>query len=665
MAHIIIGHTTETSVRILVRGDNRRPRCEMVVYSADIQQRRHAECFEHDDYLTVVVFDELQPGCEYGVTATFNPGGVAVEGRFRTFARTTPDSPERFSFVLSSCNLSVISINNFLAFLTAAAGASVAMTSLDSPLDRWRRPAFMPLRRLWRSALKFALGGVSQLVQHETGIKQPGPPFIRSPFLKLAAVFDARIVEVLLELREPPDPREPFVRLPAVADSVRADSVRGVVAALPGVFTDPPTPYAPKPRVARFVLAHVEGVLKPGTMLRRGEDGKVIGRILRVWHAEPWFNVPCFFVHAGDQIYYDFPKPNRKPDRNEYRLAYREAFFEDEANRYLLSHWPHYMTLDDHEIADQFANDFVPLLEDVPPAAYLRAARTAYVEYEDALNPPRPERTRLWYTFDKDAAHFFVMDTRTQRFNVGPVGQIIDPEQMTALCTWMLAHEHDLKFIVTSVPFVAEVDEDRSSDAPRWVEQERQQCSAERPSNRLNDKWSAPQFALQREQIVEFIDAHRIEYVVFLTGDMHCCYYATMRVGGSSAYDAVTVHELAGGPANQLQLANLEEFIGARARHTATGVRFDVALERFHSQASGVLHLEVSYKRHDRIVRDRRVRDAGSQSGLHPFAPQVDWNVIRTLTSNDAGNWGAAVEPVMQGRITFHLARTFETLQPW
>jgi hypothetical protein len=169
---------------------------------------------------------------------------------------------------------------------------------------------------------------------------------------------------------------------------------------------------------------------------------------------------------------------------------------------------------------------------------------------------------------------------------------------------------------------------------------------------------------VQREQIIEFINEHRIEYVVFLTGDMHCCYYATMRIGGSSIYDAVTVHELAGGPANQLQLPNLDEFIQARTRHTANKLRVDIALERFHSQASGVLHLAVSYERHDRLVRDRDGR-AGTKTDLQPFAPRVDWNVVRTLTSNEPGNWGPGAEPVMQGRIAFHLARTVDDLQSW
>ena len=681
MAHIIVGHTTETSARILVRGDNRRTRCDVTVRSSDASVRRSAECFSHNDYVGVVVFEDLLPGCAYEVEAIFNPGGQRATGGFRTFTRQTGDHPLGFSFVLSSCNLSVISINNFLALLMATAGASAGMTSLDSPLDRWRVPSLMPLRRLWRSVLKVCLFVTSSLVKRETGLKQPGPPYIRSPFLKIAAVFDSRVVEVYLP---------PKGRLPAVGDVVQSNSARAVVASLP---SDRPDPDARKKDGQPYllVLTHVDGTFERDAVLQRVVDKQdvPVGRILRVCRPAPWLDAPSFFVHAGDQIYYDFPEADRTPETDEYTLAYREAWFEDEANRYLLSHWSHYMTLDDHEIADQFANDFDPPQKEdakasssgkgASPQDYRREARAAYLEYVDALNPPAADGPRadrqtgaLWYTFDKGAVHFFVMDTRTQRRNnayghgehVEPA-QIIDPEQMKALCDWMLTHRNDLKFIVTSVPFVAEIDEDRSSRTPRWVSQapSTPRRASDDRAETVNDKWCAPQFKRQRDQIIDFIALHRIEYLAFLTGDMHCCYHATMRIGGTTPYDGVTVHELAGGPANQLQLASLAEFIAACSRRTEKGQRFDIVLERFHSEASAVLHLKVSYRQRDQIVvaDGRRIPDPP----LRPFVPLVDWSVIRTLTSNDASQWMHTSEQVMQGRIEFSPARTVLDLQTW
>ena len=146
-----------------------------------------------------------------------------------------------------------------------------------------------------------------------------------------------------------------------------------------------------------------------------------LGTIGRVAAVLPWYSRPSFFLHAGDQIYYDFPSPDRAPAESEYRLAYREAWFEDESLRHLLAHWPHYMTLDDHEIADQFAKDFEVPNKEFLPDDYLRAARSAYVEYANALSPRRakgestPKDGPYWYTFDRGDTHFFVMDTRTRR----------------------------------------------------------------------------------------------------------------------------------------------------------------------------------------------------------------------------------------------------------
>ena len=680
MAHIIVGHTTETGARILVRGDNRRTRCAVTVRLGDTSVCQRAECFPHNDYVASVVFEGLAPGRAYEVEAIFDPGGQRVTGGFRTFPRQTGDHPPGFSFILSSCNLSVVSINNFVALLMATAGVSAGMMSLESPLDRWRVPSLMPLRRLWRGALKVGLFVASSLVKRETGLKQPGPPFIRSPFLKLAAVFDSRLVEVCLPAKG---------RLPAVGDVVHTASARAVVACLPSVRPDPDAKKEGDPGTPYLlVLTQVEGVLDRNAVLQRvvNHADVAVGRILRVCRPAPWFDAPSFFVHAGDQIYYDFPEADRAPDTDEYMLAYREAWFEDEANRYLLSHWSHYMTLDDHEIADQFANDFEPPHKESAtgrssrrtssPEDYRREARAAYLEYVDALNPPSDDAPRakrktgaFWYTFDKGAVHFFVMDTRTQRRNgEGPrrePAQIIDAEQMKALCDWMLTHRNDLKFIVTSVPFVAEINEDRSSHAPRWVSQApaTPRRASDGRAKRINDKWCAPQFQRQRDAIIEFIATHRIEYLAFLTGDMHCCYHATMRIGGTSAYDGVTVHELAGGPANQLQLASIDEFIPACTRRTKDGLRFDIVLERFHGEASAVLHLKVSYRQRDQVVVPDGCRTPDQP--LRPSVPLVEWSVIRTLTSNDASEWMHTSEQVMQGRIEFALAKAVIDLQPW
>src|SRR4029078_4225657 len=178
-----------------------------------------------------------------------------------------------------------------------------------------------------------------------------------------------------------------------------------------------------------------------------------------------------------------------------------------------------------------------------------------------------------------------------------------------------------VKFVVTSVPFVAQIRNDPKDAPETWHD---------KSLNPLNDKWSAPPFTHQRDRIIRHIAANRIEYVVFLTGDMHCCYHAAMRIGNGRKYECTTVHELAGGPANQLQLAELTEF---RPRHAGEVpmdrgdvLNYEIVLDRFHTEVNAVMHLRVKH-----------VPDPSRQPGVN--VPEIEWNVIRTVTDTGANAW--------------------------
>ena len=511
-----------------------------------------------------------------------------------------------------------------------------------------------------------------------TRIKQPGQPYIRSPFLKLSAVFDAWLLEVHLQLAEGSDEVE---RLPFLAVGERVQSSSGAIGVVASqlveerpvqqtvgagspLATDKATLF-----VRHLVLTQVEGLLKAGELFFRevGSDSpptlERLGNIKRVAPARPWYSRPSFFLHAGDQIYYDFPSPDRAPSRQEYRLAYREAWFEDTSLRHVLRHWSHYMTLDDHEIADQFATDFIVPNKKHQAAKYLGEARVAYDEYAHALirGGAAAESTRedgpYWYTFDKGNTHYFVLDTRTSRRNDGAAA-IIDSEQMLRLLNWLSVHRNDLKFVVTSVPFVAQVNEPASNRKNDWFKKEKR--------NSEHDKWSAARFQEQRDRIIEYIAANAIERLVFLTGDMHCCYHATMRIGtGARKYESITVHELAGGPVNQLQLANVNEFDRRCARKTGGDhkVDYEVVLERFHGEVSAVMHVKVDYTHRDEVTSPGR-----------SVVPEVEWNVIRTLTDPGPAGWSEQLpgdgasrsgESVMAGRISFVRRRDPGGLHVW
>jgi phosphodiesterase/alkaline phosphatase D-like protein len=673
MSQLVVGDTTTTSARIWVQGDASHRTCEVVLRATDGEERRDTASLRPEmDGTAVVDIRGLRPNTEYDITAVFGPlDSRRISGRLHTFAEQQPGTPFSFSFVLSSCNLSVVSVTNLLAFLLAAAGTQAAMTSLDLPRERWRR--FRWLQPLHRIA-KFAVGLVARFVNEATRVKQPPPPFLRSPFLKLSAVFDAQIVEV----------STPTVSsLPAAGDIVLSQSASGVVACTPDRTR----------RGLRLVLTQTTGTFKrrEETFTREGgapeTDTKRLGRITHARAGVPWYTPPSFFLHAGDQIYYDFPAPDRWPDRNEYRLSYREAWQDDTALRHLLSHWPHYMTLDDHEIVDQFARDFIPPAEGAEADDYLAEAAVAYREYVHERNPPNaaaasasPGRPSYWYSFEKGDAQFFVLDTRTQRFaQREPSGQIIDPAQMDALLSWMTTHRHRLKFVVTSVPFATRVDEKKSEEAPKWTAGGTH--GARRNSE--NDKWSAPAFKAQRDLVIAHISRNSIRRLVFLTGDMHCCYHATMLIPDGAdqgrsqlrtgtKYDSITVHELAAGPASQLQIAKVEEFLTRYRDRAIAGsmvVPYEVVLERFHGEVSAVMHVQVDYVTREPLVEP----DPALQRG-EAIVPEVEWSIVRTLTDVGASAWKRAsrkkgtvapAECVMAGRITFLESRSPDRLRDW
>ena len=173
MPHLIIGHCTETSALIWVRGDEKSSTCEVVLHGPAGEKIQTLEIGQEHDYTGSTEFAGLEPGADYRVTATFSPSAVAVHGRVRTMRRFLPDRPEPFSFVLSSCNLSVVSINNFLALLAATAGTSLANSSLDLPVERWTARVFKWLRPLLRRPLRRRLELIAGLVSGRPGSSNP------------------------------------------------------------------------------------------------------------------------------------------------------------------------------------------------------------------------------------------------------------------------------------------------------------------------------------------------------------------------------------------------------------------------------------------------------------------------------------------------------------
>jgi len=227
-----------------------------------------------------------------------------------------------------------------------------------------------------------------------------------------------------------------------------------------------------------------------------------------------------FMIHGGDQIYSDIPlMPSA--DVQHFRDKYLDAWDDCVPAKRVLTELPHYMILDDHEIINNF-----DLSKDVGYSrnTLLYTALKAYWEFQHMHNPGYNNPFRVYhYQFNYGKAHFFALDTRTRRRP--NEGEMIDHEQEVILLDWLEKNKDEVKFIISSVPFLGEV---RSP---------------------AKDKWCDRVYDAQRGRILQFILEKSISKVVFLTGDMHASYHASMTI--SHAGKQAVLHELMSSPINQ------------------------------------------------------------------------------------------------------------------
>jgi hypothetical protein len=340
-----------------------------------------------------------------------------------------------------------------------------------------------------------------------------------------------------------------------------------------------------------------------------------------------------FMIHAGDQIYYDIPFPARSPDLAAYRRTYRQTWFEDRELRSLLAECPHYMIWDDHDIVDAFARD-----GNMPggrrPEEYFDPAWQAYKEYVHCRQPGGNVGATLFYDFQYGKTPFFVLDTRGERYTHR--GEMISERQMRKLKRWLVAHKKELKFVVSSVAFLAELrreeDRDDESRSENRDERSRAEPSREKRREERDDKWCGEAFREQRDEILAHVFDKGIERLVFLVGDMHCTYHATTTLGRFGR--RVTLHELAGGPVYQLQFSSRDDFYDQyagelRVPGRAKPVRYTTSLRRIHYASSSVLKVTAS---------------PSDGSG------EVRWEVVSTARPLDPDR---APAPVLRGRISF------------
>lgn len=222
------------------------------------------------------------------------------------------------------------------------------------------------------------------------------------------------------------------------------------------------------------------------------------------------------FIMCGDQIYADDLKfLGADNELDEFNARYRKVFTTEHLRK-LMSQVPTYMTLDDHEIEDNWPEN----ANKKDWVTKFPAAIHAYATYQGSHSPLFSlgngrldgTPTHLWYTYTDGCCDFFFCDTRTERNLEDDEREMVGPHQLRELLKWLDNKSGRVKVIVTSVPFYEHEGE---------------------------DKWNG--FVDQRDEILECIRKKKIRRVVLMSGDVHASMASELALDGDPKFKIVSI----------------------------------------------------------------------------------------------------------------------------
>lgn len=284
----------------------------------------------------------------------------------------------------------------------------------------------------------------------------------------------------------------------------------------------------------------------PGLLWKKKHSDRIFGPMLDQTNVSRSGSKPRFALMVGDQIYADMFNrhvPLGLADTyEEFQERYQNAFGTPNIRR-LLQNLPTYMILDDHEIEDNWTQDRIT---DRSKRVLFNIAIGAYMSYQWS-HGPRLEKyqQRLFYDFDCGGFPFFVLDERTQRFKNDEPGlednhllgrpsfdPVNEPTQLDHLCNWLELHKDNdrPKFIVSPTVFVPNSIETAGNEEIHNKNKEK------------NDSW--PAFPATRRRLLQHIVKHRIQNVIFLSGDIHCSNVARITFSGSPEVESLKAYSV-------------------------------------------------------------------------------------------------------------------------
>ncbi|MDP1975638.1 MAG: alkaline phosphatase D family protein, partial [Alphaproteobacteria bacterium] len=287
-----------------------------------------------------------------------------------------------------------------------------------------------------------------------------------------------------------------------------------------------------------------------------GASGKRGSRIFRSI-SEQLKNDPAngFFLRIGDNVYFDpigkisFGQSKTLDDMREtYRTVWGFPNY-----RNLLANTITYSQKDDH---DSGFNNAIPL-EEICDAEIVAHAEKSFFEYQKWDGPNGSQK--LYYSFSRGPAEFFVFDTREERVNrtknnegIDQIPHMINPEQFKAFQDWIQnpAIQNKVKFVVTTVPLIS------TADADAWAG-----------------------FPAQQRQIVETIlgndrDGTPITKAFILTGDGHCTHGGTYNINNEAGQIGTLTEIMSSGLKSIVSFGSKDDFPAAIDIRDKGGLHF-------------------------------------------------------------------------------------------
>lgn len=204
---------------------------------------------------------------------------------------------------------------------------------------------------------------------------------------------------------------------------------------------------------------------------------------------------------------------------DQFNTRYRLAFSQPHIRR-LIANVPTYMTIDDHEIEGNWPAKAEPKDWVTKYPAAMHSSMTYQMSGNplfavNAQNKLHGVPKKLWYEFTDGCCDVFVIDTRTERNLKSEPKELMSQEQLQALKDWLNDGSGNVKLVESAIPLFPD------------------------HKTKSSDKWGG--FLDQREDVLNHIRDHKIQRVVFLSGDIHCSMTAVLVSPSNPSFKVISI----------------------------------------------------------------------------------------------------------------------------